>query len=91
MFTDGLRKYDPNHKKINVFTTQHFVTGVFDATRQEESPQVIINADGIYLTTYSVLSLNLQLIQGGHYCDPSLPLPMSQVCRMVNCACRIDT
>ncbi|XP_045615029.1 brefeldin A-inhibited guanine nucleotide-exchange protein 3 isoform X2 [Procambarus clarkii] len=55
-----------------------YCEGVFSATNQEDSHQVIINADGIYLATYSVLSLNLQLIRGGHYCDPNLPLPMNQ-------------
>ncbi|XP_042241028.1 brefeldin A-inhibited guanine nucleotide-exchange protein 3-like isoform X2 [Homarus americanus] len=55
-----------------------YCEGVFTSTNQDESHQVIINADGIYLATYSVLSLNLQLIRGGHYCDPNLPLPMTQ-------------
>lgn len=57
----------------------HCFSGVFTATTQERGPQVILNADGIYLTTYSVLSLNLQLIRGGNYCDPDLPLSITQV------------
>nr|XP_053633904.1 brefeldin A-inhibited guanine nucleotide-exchange protein 3-like isoform X2 [Cherax quadricarinatus] len=56
-----------------------YCEGVFTATTQEDTHQVIINADGIYLATYSVLSLNLQLIRGGNYCDPSLPAPMNQI------------
>ncbi|KAK3879353.1 hypothetical protein Pcinc_016070 [Petrolisthes cinctipes] len=55
-----------------------YCEGVFTATTQERGPQVILNADGIYLTTYSALSVNLQLIRGGNYCDPDLPLSITQ-------------
>lgn len=55
-----------------------YCEGVFSLTSTEHGQHIIINADGIYLATYSVLSLNLKLIRGGNYCDPNLPLPMTQ-------------
>ncbi|XP_066949043.1 brefeldin A-inhibited guanine nucleotide-exchange protein 3 isoform X1 [Macrobrachium rosenbergii] len=55
-----------------------YCEGVFCATHQDEGSHLIINADGIYITAYSMLSLNLQLIRGGHYCDPNLPYPLTQ-------------
>ncbi|XP_063243212.1 brefeldin A-inhibited guanine nucleotide-exchange protein 3 [Bacillus rossius redtenbacheri] len=38
----------------------------------------IINADGIYLATYSALLLNLKLIRQGYYQQDTKPLPMTE-------------
>ncbi|XP_047502292.1 brefeldin A-inhibited guanine nucleotide-exchange protein 3-like isoform X2 [Penaeus chinensis] len=55
-----------------------YCEGVFSLTNAEHGQHIIINADGIYLATYTVLSLNLKLIRGGNYCDPNMPPPMTQ-------------
>jgi brefeldin A-inhibited guanine nucleotide-exchange protein 3 len=40
----------------------------------------IINADGIYLATYSALLLNLKLIKQGYYQEHHMkPVPMTEV------------
>ncbi|XP_076031300.1 brefeldin A-inhibited guanine nucleotide-exchange protein 3 isoform X2 [Oratosquilla oratoria] len=55
-----------------------YCEGVFSESEMAENFQIIINADGIYLATYTALSLNLKLIKNGNYCDPNLPLCMTQ-------------
>jgi len=42
------------------------------------TPITIINADGIYLATYSALLLNLKLIHQGYYQDPSKAVPSTE-------------
>ncbi|XP_026279245.2 brefeldin A-inhibited guanine nucleotide-exchange protein 3 [Frankliniella occidentalis] len=42
------------------------------------APVTIINADGIYLATYSALLLNLKLIHQGYYADNNKVLPMNE-------------
>nr|CAI5817156.1 unnamed protein product [Callosobruchus analis] len=38
----------------------------------------IMNADGIYLATYSALLLDLKLIQSGHYENTKIPVPITE-------------
>ncbi|XP_057667053.1 brefeldin A-inhibited guanine nucleotide-exchange protein 3 isoform X2 [Diorhabda carinulata] len=38
----------------------------------------IMNADGIYLATYSALLLDLKLVQSGQYEDKSIPVPITE-------------
>uniref|UniRef100_A0A6P7F2C8 Brefeldin A-inhibited guanine nucleotide-exchange protein 3 isoform X1 n=2 Tax=Diabrotica virgifera virgifera TaxID=50390 RepID=A0A6P7F2C8_DIAVI len=38
----------------------------------------IMNADGIYLATYSALLLDLKLIQSGQYEDKNIPVPITE-------------
>jgi brefeldin A-inhibited guanine nucleotide-exchange protein 3 len=66
-----------------------FFTGLF--SQQQISPDnsssthnltliTIINADGIYLATYSALLLNLKLIKQGYYLEQHVkPVPMTEV------------
>ena len=39
----------------------------------------ILNADGVYLATYSALLLNLKLMYRGYYASQEKSLPMSEV------------
>ena len=39
----------------------------------------ILNADGVYLATYSMLSLNLKLIHCGYYSSDEKSLPIAEV------------
>lgn len=46
---------------------------------QTDIESAIVNADGIYLATYSALSLNLKLINVGYYDHSSDDIPMTEV------------
>ena len=48
----------------------------------EDSQSAILNADGVYLATYSVLLLNLKLIKAGYYSSEEKSLPMAEVSRI---------
>ena len=39
----------------------------------------ILNADGVYLATYSALLLNLKLMYMGYYASQEKSLPLSEV------------
>ncbi|KAF2351661.1 Sec7 C-terminal [Trinorchestia longiramus] len=57
-----------------------YCEGVFSESGSNSGNRIILNADGIYLATYSALCLNLQLIECGWYCSgrESATLPTSQ-------------
>ncbi|KAF2345665.1 Sec7 domain, partial [Trinorchestia longiramus] len=57
-----------------------YCEGVFSESGSNSGNRIILNADGIYLATYSALCLNLQLIECGWYCSgrESNTLPTSQ-------------
>ncbi|BES88159.1 Domain of unknown function (DUF1981) [Nesidiocoris tenuis] len=46
--------------------------------RNNSGETTIVNADGIYLATYSSLSLNLMLINSGYYANISDDIPMTE-------------
>ncbi len=41
---------------------------------------VVLNADGVYLTTYSTLLFNLKLVRCGYYHSEEKSLPITKVC-----------
>ena len=46
---------------------------------------VILNADGVYVVTYSALLLNLKLIRNGYYESEDKSLPIAEVCSTNHC------
>ncbi len=48
-------------------------------TPAENGEGTILNADGVYLATYSALLLNLKLIQSDYYSSEEKSLPMAEV------------
>ena len=46
---------------------------------------VILNADGVYVVTYSALRLNLKLIRNGYYESEDKSLPIAEVCSTGDC------
>ncbi|KAB7505569.1 hypothetical protein Anas_00313 [Armadillidium nasatum] len=46
-----------------------YCQGVYSHCMESKNCPIIINADGIYLSTYAALSLNLKLIRSGFYCQ----------------------
>ena len=59
--------------------TNVLFSGVFSSTGDEDVCPVIINADGIYLTSYVVLALNLKLINLGFYDSEDISPPLTRV------------
>lgn len=50
----------------------------YEKSKHEDIESTIVNADGIYLATYSALLLNLKLINQGYYTDESSDIPMTE-------------
>lgn len=50
---------------------------------------VVLNADGVYVVTYSALLLNLKLIRSGYYESDEKSLPMSEVMSFIQYSVRI--
>ncbi|CAL4085330.1 unnamed protein product, partial [Meganyctiphanes norvegica] len=56
-----------------------YCEGVFNVTSEKKSGSpIIVNADGIYLATYTALSINLQMIRNGQYCDLAMQPPLTK-------------
>lgn len=55
-------------------------TGIYyRKSKHDGIESAIVNADGIYLATYSALLLNLKLINQGYYNDENCDIPMTEV------------
>lgn len=50
----------------------------YKKSKHDGIESAIVNADGIYLATYSALLLNLKLINQGYYTDDSNDIPMTE-------------
>ncbi|XP_071438715.1 brefeldin A-inhibited guanine nucleotide-exchange protein 3 [Hetaerina americana] len=61
----------------DLLSSQH-IKSEESSTTQTLSLITIINADGIYLATYSALHLNLNLIRSGFYEDDSKPVALTE-------------
>ncbi|XP_046405397.1 brefeldin A-inhibited guanine nucleotide-exchange protein 3 [Ischnura elegans] len=61
----------------DLLSSQH-IKSEESSTTQTLSLITIINADGIYLATYSALHLNLNLIKSGFYEDDSKPVSLTE-------------
>lgn len=67
---------------------QQFASDYADALWQQQHPPAqarkfpqhitIVNADGIYLASFSSLLLNLKLIRSGYYLDRTTPVPITE-------------
>lgn len=58
-----------------------FVVGLYVDSKGNNiiSSSTIMNADGIYLATYSALLLNLKLIRQGYYQNDTKNIPLNEV------------
>lgn len=57
----------------------HVTDGGAISTTHQLALISIINADGIYLATYSALLLNLKLVKLGYYQQDIRPVPLTEV------------